>query len=584
MAEERRIITVLFADVAGSTALGDALDPEDVRVLLRRYYDVAREIVSEHGGILEKFIGDAVVAVFGFPNTHDDDPQRALAAALSLRDRVRADPGLGERLPIRLGINTGDVVAARESATGDFPLSGDAVNVAARLQQAADSWGILCGERTVASIRAGFSFGPTIAIEARGKTQPIRALALLGRAALLPVAARTPLIGRGPDLQQLELVAGRAFHELRPFMVSVIAPAGVGKTRLLEEFLDRLTSIEPRATVAIAQCLPYGQRLTYWPLRGVLYRLIGVSDDAMPAAVRGAIRAWLEGSGLEALDREVELLAATVGAGEAEATDRSSLLAAWRTFFDIASRRAPLVLVFEDLHWSSDSLLDLFEFVMQPRGDLPLLMIALTRPELLDRRPGWGGGRRNYVSISLEPLNDRETAQLINRLLEGCSPELVDRIVRRAGRNPVFVAEASRAVADRAGAEQLPDTVQATVLARLDLLAPEERRITQLGSVFGRAFRPPGLLALEPSLQGVNDVIDRLVDKDLLRATGTDIFAFRHILIREVAYQTLTRSERGRLHAAAADWLEGLAGEREDALAELIAYHYREAAGIATAH
>ncbi len=583
MAEERRVVTVLFADVAGSTALGDALDPEDVRVLLRRYYDVAREIVIEHGGILEKFIGDAVVAVFGFPHTHDDDPQRALAAALSLRDRVRADPNLGDRLPIRLGINTGEVVAARESATGDFPLSGDAVNVAARLQQAADSWGILCGERTVASIRAGYAFGATVAVEARGKAQPIRALPLLGRAAALPVAARTPLVGRASDLQQLELVAGRAFHELRPFLVSVIAPAGVGKTRLLEEFLERLPSVEPRATVAIAQCLPYGQRLTYWPLRGVLYRLIGVPEDATPLTVRSSIRVWLEGSRLEAMDREVELLAATVGAGETEVTDRSALLAAWRTFFEIAAGRAPLVLVFEDLHWSSDSLLDLFEFVMMPRGDLPLLMIALTRPELLDRRPGWGGGRRNYLSIALEPLSDRDTATLIDQLLEGCSPDLVDRIVRRAEGNPFFAGELIRSVAERGGTDRLPDTVQATVLARLDQLAPEERRIIQVGSVFGRAFRPPGLLALEPNLERVDEIIDRLLDKDLLRATGSDIFAFRHILIREVAYQTLTRAERGRLHAAAAQWLAGIAGEREESMAELIAYHYREAAGIATA-
>jgi class 3 adenylate cyclase len=583
MTEERRVVTILFADVAGSTALGDTLDPEDVRILLRRYFDLARETVTEHGGILEKFIGDAVVAVFGFPQTHDDDPQRALAAALALRDRVRADPALGDRLPIRLGINTGEVVAARESATGDFPLSGDAVNVAARLQQATEPWGILCGQRTVSSVRAGFEFGSEVAVDVRGKAQPVHALPLLGRSARLPVARRTPLIGRDADLQQLELVARRALHEQRPFLVSIIAPAGVGKTRLLEEFLERLPSIEPRATAAIAQCLPYGQRLTYWPLRSVLYRLIGVPDDARPQIVRYAIRVWLEGSGLEAMEREVELLAATVGAGETEVSDRSALLAAWRTFFEIAARRAPLVLVFEDLHWSSDSLLDLFEFVMQPRGDLPLLMIALTRPELLDRRPAWGGGRRSYVSISLEPLTDRETADLIDQLLEGCSTELVDRIVRRAEGNPFFAGELIRSVADRAGADQLPDTVQATVLARLDLLAPEERRITQLGSVFGRAFRPPGLLALEPSLVGVDALIDHLVDKDLLRLTGTDVFAFRHILIREVAYQTLTRSERGRLHAAAADWLEGLAGDREDALAELIAYHYREAAGIATA-
>ncbi|HXN58633.1 MAG TPA: adenylate/guanylate cyclase domain-containing protein, partial [Candidatus Angelobacter sp.] len=462
MAEERRVVTILFADVAGSTALGDALDPEDVRVLLRRYYDIARETVSEHGGILEKFIGDAVVAVFGFPHTHDDDPQRALAAALTLRDRVRADPQLGDRLPIRLGINTGEVVAARESATGDFPLSGDAVNVAARLQQAADSWAILCGERTVANVRRGFEFGPVITLELRGKSQPIRALPLLSRSDRLPVATRTPLIGRDADLQQLELVASRALHEQRPFLVSIIAPAGVGKTRLLEEFLERLPGIEPRATVAIAQCLPYGQRLTYWPLRGVLYRLIGVPEDAKPTTVRQAILDWLDGSGLEAMDREVELLAATVGAGETEVSDRSALLAAWRTFFEIAARRAPLVLVFEDLHWSSDSLLDLFEFVMQPRGDLPLLMIALTRPELLDRRPGWGGGRRSYMSISLEPLSDRDTAQLVDQLLEGCSPELVDRIVRRAEGNPFFAGELIRSVAERAGADQLPDTVQAT--------------------------------------------------------------------------------------------------------------------------
>src|SRR6202022_4562004 len=460
--------------------------------------------------------------------------------------------------------------------------SGDAVNVAARLQQATEPWGILCGERTVANVRAGFAFGPVITVDIRGKSQPIRALSLLGRAASTPVAKRTPLIGRDADLQQLELVAHRALREQRPFLVSIIAPAGVGKSRLLEEFLERLPDLEPRGTVAIGQCLPYGQRVTYWRLRGVLYRLIGVPEEAMPTTVRRAILDWLEGSGLEAMDREVELLAATVGAGETEVSDRSALLAAWRTFFEIAARRSPPRLVFEAPPGSSDSLLDLFEFVMQPRGDLPLIMIALTRPELLDRRPGWGGGRRNYPPISLEPLSDRDTARLIDQLLDGCSPELVDRIVRHAEGNPFFPGELVRSVPE-GGIAQLPGTVQATVLARLDQLSPEERRVIQVGSVFGRAFRPPGLLALEPTLEALEEVLDRLVNKDLLRSTGTDIFAFRHILIREVAYQTLTRSERGRLHAAAAAWLEGLARKREDALSELIAYHYREAALITTA-
>jgi class 3 adenylate cyclase len=583
MAEERRVVTILFADVIGSTALGESLDPEDARILLRRYYDIARATVEEYGGILEKFIGDAVVAVFGFPQAHDDDPQRAVAAAQILRDRVRGDALLEERLPIRIGINTGEVVAARESATGDFPLTGDAVNVAARLQAVAPSWGIICGERTVQTARSAFDFGPSRSIEVRGKTQAVPAYELIGRSSARRVASHTPLIGRQADLQQLELVAGRALRELRPFLVSIIAPAGVGKTRLLEEFLARLPSIEPKTTVAVAQCLPYGQRLTYWPLRAVLYRLINVPDDAMAHDVRRAIRTYLEGSGLEAIDRAVELLAATVGAGETEVMDRSAMLVAWRTFFEIAARRNPLVLVFEDLHWSSDSLLDLFEFVMQPRGDLPLLMIALTRPELLDRRPGWGGGHRNYVSISLEPLSDTETGALVEQLLEGCSTDVIQRVVRRAEGNPFFAGELIQAVCDRPDRDILPDTVQATVLARLDLLPPEQRRAIQLGSVFGRSFRLAGVQALEPKLGGLMEAMEQLLDRDLLRSSGADLYTFRHILIREVAYQTLTRSERGGLHAAAAVWLEGIAAGREDALAELIAFHYREAALIAMA-
>jgi class 3 adenylate cyclase len=585
MAEERRVVTILFADVAGSTALGEQLDPEDARALLRRYYEIARDTVTEYGGILEKFIGDAVVAVFGFPQTHDDDPERALSAASVLRDRVRADAVLSERLPIRIGINTGEVVAARESATGDFPLTGDAVNVAARLQTAAEPWGILAGERTVTSAAGAFEFGPRLDVEARGKTQPVVAYSLLGRSGRRRVKSHTALVGRDADLQQLELVARRALLEARPFLVSIIAPAGIGKTRLLEEFIERLPSIEPRAVVAVAQSLPYGQRLTYWPLRSVLYRLIKVPDDAMGQTVRQAIRSWLEGTSLEAIDREVELLAATIGAGESEVSDRSAMLVAWRTFFEIAARRQPLVLVFEDLHWSSDSLLDLFEFVMQPRGDLPLLMIALTRPELLDRRPGWGGGRRNYVSIALEPLNDDDTARLVRQLMDDCSTNTVRQIVEHADGNPFFAGELIRSVCERPDSHRLPDTVQATVLARLDLLPPHERRAIQLGSVFGRSFRQSGVQALEPNLPRLAEALDRLVEKDLLRPSARlpQAYTFRHILIREVAYQTLTRSERAQLHGSAAAWMEANAHGREESLAEMIAYHYREAATIATA-
>ncbi len=586
MAEERRLVTVFFADVVGSTELGESLDPEDIRALLARFYAVAREVITGHGGTLEKFIGDAVMAVFGLPHAHGDDPQRALAAALELRDRMRVDDKLGTPLPVRIGINTGEVVAAREDRAGDFLITGDAVNIAARLQQAAEPWAILCGERTARAAR-GFHFATPRTIDAKGKTEPVQALPLLGRVPV--VALRVPLVGRSTDLMQLELAARRAFAERRPFLVSLIATAGIGKTRLLEEFLDRLPGLHREATIATAQCLPYGQRLTYWPLRAVLFRLVGLTDDAQPAAIRHAIRTWVDALGIPGAQRMVELLAATVGAGEIEVGDQTALFAAWRMAVESAAQHRPLVLVFEDLHWSSDSLLDLVEFIMHPRADAPILMIALARPELLDRRPAWGGGRRNYLALALEPLRDEDVAQLVGHLLDASTPEIVARVVQRAEGNPFYAGEIVRSLMERLPSLRdtvavgralatLPDTVQTTVLARLDLLPEVERRLLQLGSVFGRTFVLAGIAALAPDLAiDVERAADRLALKDLLRPQDSEGFAFRHILIREVAYSTLPRAERARLHAAAGRWWEELAGGREDALAELIAYHYREA-------
>ena len=591
MADERRIVTVLFADVTGATALGDALDPEDVRALLTRYYNIAREVVGAHGGTLEKFIGDAVMAVFGLPQAHGDDAQRAMSAAIEIRDRVRADPKLGPRLPVQIGVNTGEVVATRDSAASDFLITGDAVNVAARLQQIAEPWTILCGERTVRAARDRFTLGRPAEIDVKGKRLPIQALPLLGRAAAAELSS-FPLIGRDDDLAQIELVARRAFTDRRPSLVSLIAPAGTGKTRLVEEFRDRLPALAPDATVAIAQCLPYGHRVTYGPLRALLLRLVGLTSGSAPETVREGIREWLHDRGVESPERVADLLAATIGAGEPEVIDRAALFAAWRTAVEVAARRSPLVLVFEDLHWSSDSLLDLVEFIVQPRGDAALLMIALTRPELLDRRPTWGGGRRNHVAMSLEPLSDDSVAQLVRHMVGPTAPQIVERVVARAEGNPFFAGEIVQAIRERVGSlsdgvavartlATLPDTIQATLLARLDLLAPSERRILQLGAVFGGAFNAAEIAALEPDLASDSEsVVDRLVRKDLIRPSTGDTYAFRHMLIREVAYQTLLRTERARLHAAAARRLEARAGGREDALAELIAYHFREAATL----
>jgi class 3 adenylate cyclase len=592
MSEERRLVTVLFADAVGSTGLGEMLDPEDVRALMRRYFAIARDVVEMHGGTLEKFIGDAVMAVFGLPMAHGDDATRALAAALELRDRVKEDPQLGERLPIRLGVNSGEVVASREPAGADFLVTGDPVNVAARLQQAAEAWAILVGERTARAAGDGFVLRPIDPVAVRGKALPVSASELIGRASV-PRTRGTTLVGREADLAQLELVTSRAFRERRPFLVSVIAAPGVGKSRLLEEFIDRLPDHSPDARVAIAQCLPYGQRLTYWPLRALLLGILELPDETPPDVVRATARSWLAERGDETPDRTADLLAATIGAAELDLVDRAELFAAWRSTIELAATRRPLILVIEDLHWSSDSLLDLVEFVLQPRGASALLMIALARPELLDRRPGWGGGRRNYVSLALEPLDDGEVGELVTQLLDGPAPDIVRSVVARAEGNPFYAGEIVRSIVERvpdlrdraavdAALAALPDSVQATVLARLDALSPTARRVLQVASIFGRSYRLSGVASLDPELRELTvETSDELLDRDLIRTSGRGLFTFRHILIREVAYGTLTRTERIRLHAAAGEWIESTAGSDSDALAELIAYHYREAIVLA---
>ena len=583
--EERRIVTVLFADMAGSTALGEELDPEEMRRLLTRYYAIARDCVTQHGGTVEKFIGDAVMAVFGLPTAHGDDPDRAVASAVLMRDRIRDEAQLSGRFAVRFGVSTGEVVASRDQSAGDFLITGDATNVAARLQQAAEPWSILVSDRTVRASTHSFDFGDEVLVPAKGKSAPVPAREVLGRRkSKSQVRVRLPLVGRENDLAQLQLVARRAISERRPSMVSVIAPAGTGKTRLVEEFLDWLPSVASDAVVATAQCLPYGQQLTYWPMRQVLFTLTGTSEEAKPAEVCGAIGAWLRDLGVEHADRDSKLLAATIGEAGTEGVDKDQLFAAWRSALEAAARRAPLVIVFEDLHWSSDSLLDLAEFVMQPRGDSAVLMIVLARPELLDRRPTWGGGRRNHLAMALEPLGTTAIADLVRLLLDTDAPDVIELVAERSEGNPFYAGELVRSYLEQGSLQRLPDTVQATVLARLDLLPPMERRVLQLGSVFGRSFRGAGVAALETGLAPqVIELCENLADRDLIRPADGDRFAFRHILIQEVAYSTLPRTERARLHAEAGRWVESASEGREVAVAEILAFHYREAAVLSTA-
>jgi len=583
MPEERRVVTVIFADVMGSTALGEATDPEDVRAVLGRYYGIAREVVAEHGGTLEKFIGDAVMAVFGIPQAHGDDADRALAAALTLRQRVAADAQTAA-LRLRIGVNTGEVVAARDAAGGDFLVTGDAVNIAARLQQHAEEGAILVGERTRRAVAGAFRFEDEQRLAVKGKAASLAAATLVeqlqGRR-----AQGTPFLGRATDLAQLELVARRAFAERRPQLVTISAPAGTGKSRLVDEFAARLGG---EVVVATAQCLPYGAAVTFLPLRGLLRGLLRLErDDGLIAPLRAVLTA--AGHSDTDAQRLCAIIGATLGdTGDTERHDRDEIFAAWRLLIEVLAGRGPLVVVFEDLHWASDTLLDLVEHVTVSRTSAPLVMVALARPELLDRRPTWGGGRRNFTSLALEPLTAAEARQLVGVLTEIVPGRIADRIVERAGGNPFFVGELVRAYEDRRRAGTLdddivlPDTVHATVLARIDGLPASERSVLEFAAVAGRTARAAAIGTLLPHLDAaeIATALDALVERELLTPQGAGAYTFRHIVIREVAYATLPRADRVRAHLRLARWLEEDAPAHGNELVELTAYHYRQAISL----
>ena len=491
VAEERRLVTLLFADVTESTPLGETLDPEDVRTLMSRYYAHASCVIESHSGTIEQFIGNTLMAVFGLPHAHSDDAERALAAALMLREVVATDTLLGGRLLLCMGINTGEVMATNNPSGSDFLVTGDAVNVAARLQQAASFGEILVSERTAAATRAAFLFHDARMIEVKGKHHPLRVFPLKQVRALRQVE-RPALVGRQPDLHQLELLRERTLAERQPQLVSIMAPAGTGKTRLLEEFLAHLDPAEG-FQAAVARCPPYGQTLTYWPLRGLLTGLLGETigkPQIMDAFVQG-------GQTPEDAARLADFVLTTLGVEQEDVTDRESIFAAWRLLLEALARQAPRVVVFEDLHWASESLLDLVEYLVHPRMQAALLMVVLSRPELLDRRPTWGGGQQNFTAMALQPLSEVQTRELVKHVAAELNQALRERVVVHSGGNPFFALELIHGIAEKSATVYiLPDTVHAAVLARLDLLSPQERAVAQAASVAGRVFRVAALQAV----------------------------------------------------------------------------------------
>ena len=511
-------------------------------------------------------------------------------AGLALREAIAEDSVLVSWLTLRMGVNTGEVVATDDMSRGDFLITGDAVNITARLEQHATPGEILASERTVTAARAAFAFGPVREIEAKGKSQPLRVYPLLRRQARQP-AVRPPLVGRRQDMLQLDVLKMRALEERQPQILTILAAAGVGKTRLVDEFLARLDPADGFQTARL-HCQPYGQTLTFAPLRELAQQMLGetslqecVTDEFLKSGHTAAEAKTLAHQALQLLGGEHD--------GNEGVTDREGSFNAWRLLVEAVARDQPHILVIEDLHWASDSLLDFIEQMMRPRAPVPLLIIALSRPELLDRRPDWGGGQRNTTLMTLQPLNDTQTRDLVDRLTEGMSDELREIIAARSAGNPFFAVELARTLAERQARgdtkalEALPDTVHATVQARLDLLSPQEQAVAQAAAVAGEKFTAHLLHAALPehSPDAIGRALESLVEQDLLVLAEPGPYAFRHALFREVAYGTLARAERVRVHAALASSLDTQSGPGTVSSAastfEISAYHYRQAITLA---
>jgi len=552
--EYRKVVTVLFCDVVGSTALGESTDPEALRTLLGRYFDGMKAIVERHGGAVEKFIGDAVMAVFGVPQVHEDDALRAVRAAVEMREAL---PEIGIRG--RIGVNTGEVVVG----TAERLATGDAVNVAARLEQAAEAGEILLGAETAHLVRDAVETEPTEPLELKGKSEPLVAHRLLALHEEAPAFARrldAPLVGRERELRRLEEAFGQAAADRSCQLFTILGSAGVGKSRLAAELTDSLEG----ARVLRGRCLPYGEGITYWPAIEVVKQLPPAAELGLePAAV----------TPLEGLLGEEQ----TVSAGE-------EIPWAFRKLLEAAAASSPVVVVFDDIHWAEPTFLDLIEHVADLSREAPLLLLCLARPELLDRRPGWGGGKLNATTVLLEPLSASQTDELLERLLGAATlePDLRERIRDAAEGNPLFVEEMVALVeASGDGEVSVPGTIQALLAARLDQLEPAERGVLERGAVEGRVFHRGAVQALAPDESHMERRLNGLVRKELLRPDksqlpGEDAYRFRHLLIRDAAYEALPKATRAELHERFAAWLEEHGAELVE-LDEVAGHHLEQA-------
>jgi class 3 adenylate cyclase len=589
MPQERKVVTVLFADIVDSSATTRSYDAEVLRAALARMFARTREILVAHGATVEKFIGDAVMAVFGVPVAHEDDAERAVRAALALRADVSPNREDGRPgFTLRIGINTGEVVTG-DGEGAEFLVTGEPVIVAARLEQSAGHGEILVGPLTREITRGRVKYGPARTIETKGMG-PIEVAAaesLIGPGAATGHTA-SPFVGRESEMRLLEDVHRRVASTGRPHLVTVYGDAGMGKTRVALEFLRRLDPAEPTARAA---CLPYGHAITYWPLQ----ELIRGEAAITPTDGREAARAKIETrvAGMEGLDeqesraiaRELSALAlADADAPQSDLTSdarRRELALGMTRYLEARLGSTPGTIVLEDLHWAEEPFLVLLEELLE-QLNAPLLLLCLARPDLLERRPTWGSGRTNAMAIALEPLDSVETERLARVLLKAGTDTPVEEVVARTEGNPLFVEEYVHMLADQGSRARIPPTLQGVIAARIDATTPSVKRLLHEASVLGRDFWIDAL-PTTPNPSDLSEAERRgLIARRARRGpSGGATFVFRHGLIRDVAYSSLSKVERTRVHDHYSRWLERAAGERGQEYAEIVAYHAERAYALA---
>jgi class 3 adenylate cyclase/tetratricopeptide (TPR) repeat protein len=597
--EVRKTVSIVFSDLKGSTALGERLDTESLREVLNVYFREMQTVLERHGGTVEKFIGDAIMAVFGLPTLHEDDALRAVRAAFEMKQTLarvndKLDAGWGVRLENRTGVNTGEVVAG-DVTTGQRLVTGDTVNTAARLEQAAPALEILIGEPTYRLVKDAVEVEPVEPLELKGKAERVPAYKLLGVSKEEGVARRldAPMVGREAELQVLMEALDRAIQTPGPQLVTVFAPAGTGKSRLLREFVSKAGE---RAVTYRGRCLSYGDGITFWPLGEVVRAAAEISDDDPLDQARSKLSLLLGEAGKDVAER----IEAAIGFSQAVFSVQETFWAA-RRFLEIVAARKALIIDIEDIHWAEQTFLELLRFVVDSESDARVVIVCSSRPDLLDNHPDWGEETPKIRTIRLSPLSADESSKVIENLLGAALEDRIRlKVVEAAEGNPLFVEQMLSMLIDDGALERndrgewilltdpgtitIPPGISALITARLDRLAPPERSVVERGSVMGQIFFRGGLehLLAEAVKAYIEPVLATLTKKELIRPhdlvlAGQGSFRFAHVMIRDSAYHGLLKRTRAELHEKFVDWLEAAAPERVMEYEEIRGYHLEQA-------